>query len=295
MKTLIFSLIACIFFLTTAWSQSKNRDEESKLKSTECGGVERWTVKVLTDPDVGSINFNPVITTVNGMVSIVTPSPSTTMPRYAGIEDKTYKLVCKITIKKDEEDDDYHLVLSDGIHTFIGEIPNAVCATAATSSYVNQYISCRNFIDSHIPQGNVNNVNIPDVEVTGVAFIDPPHGQTGKAPNNIEFHPVLDIHFYSATGISDESVEKLLAVSTFPNPAHNTVNFSMHSSYESLQNCSLQLFDSQAQCIKVFELPVSGHQSILKTLDVSGISAGIYIYTVSSKGKHIYDGKLIIN
>ena len=294
MKRLIFSFIACILLVSNTWAQSEQWDEEQGLKSTECGGVERWAVKVLTDPDVGTINFNPITTTVNNMVNIVTPPPSTSMPRYAGIEDKTYKLVCKITIKKDEDDDDYHLVLSDGTHTFIGEIPNAVCATAASSAYVNQYISCRNFIDSHIPHGNVNNVNIPDVEVTGVAFVDPAHGQTGKAPNNIEFHPILDIHFYSATGVADESTDKLFKVSTYPNPAHNAVTVSIQSGNESLRNCSLQLFNCQAQLIKVFDLPFSDSKTISKTLDLRGIVPGTYIYTISNNDQHMYDGKLVI-
>jgi hypothetical protein len=30
--------------------------------------------------------------------------------------------------------------------------------------------------------------------VTGVAFFDFPHGQTGVAPNAIELHPILDFH-----------------------------------------------------------------------------------------------------
>ncbi|HET9096986.1 MAG TPA: hypothetical protein VFN37_10015, partial [Candidatus Baltobacteraceae bacterium] len=35
------------------------------------------------------------------------------------------------------------------------------------------------------------------VDVTGVAFFDALHGQTGVAPNGIEIHPVLSIDFVS--------------------------------------------------------------------------------------------------
>jgi len=33
------------------------------------------------------------------------------------------------------------------------------------------------------------------VEITGIGFFDPAHKQTGRAPNNIEIHPILSIQF----------------------------------------------------------------------------------------------------
>jgi len=33
------------------------------------------------------------------------------------------------------------------------------------------------------------------VEITGIGFFDRPHKQTGRAPNNIEIHPILSIRF----------------------------------------------------------------------------------------------------
>ena len=294
MKKLVYTCITLALMITHAWAQPADEEDGTPGKNVNCGGVERWSVKVLTDPDVNTIDFNPIATTVNGMVNIVTPPPSTSMPRYAGIEDKTYQLVCQITIKKNEDDDDYHLVFSDGTNTFIGEIPNPVCTTAASSAYVDQYIAARNFIDSHIAHGNVNNVNIPDVEVTGVAFIDPAHGQTGKAPNNIEFHPILDIHFYSAAGLADERAGKLFSVSLFPNPAHTKVTVNVVSKTEALQNCSLQLFDAKADCIGTFDLPLSDARTISQSLDISSLPPGTYIYKIISKGSPVYDGKLLI-
>ena len=33
------------------------------------------------------------------------------------------------------------------------------------------------------------------VEITGIGFFDRPHEQVGRAPNNIEIHPILSIRF----------------------------------------------------------------------------------------------------
>src|ERR1700758_4970373 len=205
---LVFNLSLLLLLLSTSLasaqnnSREKEEDEEGEVEQTMCGGTERWSVKVLVDPAVNTINFTPISTNVASLVNIVTPTPSTTMPRYAGVEDKTYKVVCHITIKKVETDNDYHLVLSDGTNTLIGEIPDPTCSAASSSAYVNDYIAARNFIDSHIASGNVSSVNIGNVEVYGVAFVDPPHGQTGAAPNNLEIHPILGIQFAGTTGVN---------------------------------------------------------------------------------------------
>lgn len=291
-QKLILTLVAFIILITNSFAQVKSGEEE---ETTTCGGVERWDVKVLTDSKVSTIDFNPITTTVSGLVSIVTPKPSTTMPRYAGVEDKTFRVICKVTIKKNEADGDYHLVFSDGINTFIGEIPNPVCAAASSSAYVNQYITARNFIDTYIPKASNSNVNIPDVEVTGVAFIDPPHGQTGKAPNNIELHPILKINFSSLTSLVDLYEEKALSVNIGPNPAQNKIWVQVNSKLVLNGNCSLQLFDMHGNCEKVFDLPVSGNKNISETLDLINMAKGIHIYRIMNNGRGIYDGKLVIN
>ena len=175
-----------------------NNDEDSTEieKTTGCGGVERWAVKVFTDPLTNTINWTPKPTSVAHLVAISTPTPNANMPRYQAVEDSTYIVKCMITIKKDEADSDFHLVLSDGIHTLIGEVPCPNCTSVAASPKIAQFIMARNWVVQNIGYGN-KNVNIPPVTVTGVAFIDPPHGQTGAAPNNLELHSIIDIHYTS--------------------------------------------------------------------------------------------------
>lgn len=43
--------------------------------------------------------------------------------------------------------------------------------------------------------GGWNDADGIPVRITGVAFFDRPHGQTGRALNGIELHPLLDIEF----------------------------------------------------------------------------------------------------
>ena len=214
------------------------------------------------------------------------------MPRYAGVEDKTYQVICNITIKKVETDNDYHLVLSDGTHTLIGEIPDPTCSAAASSAYVNQYVAARNFVDTYIGSGTVSSVHIAQVQVYGVAFVDPPHGQTGAAPNNLELHPILSINFLGTTGISSVP-EKKMDVSIFPNPFKESIQVQVKSKNPVLKECTLQLYDIMANKVAEFDLPVKEQKEISETLSTKNVAPGTYIYRIMSEGKLMYDGKLI--
>lgn len=290
--SLFFLLLSLSVNVVSAQSNARDKGEdEGEVEQTMCGGTERWAQKVLVDADVSTINFTPISTTVNNLINIVTPTPSTSMPRYAGVEDKTYNVTCKITIKKAESDNDYHLVLSDGTHTLIGEIPDPACAAAASSAYVSQYVAARNFIDTYIGTGSYSYVNIAPVEVYGVAFVDPPHGQTGAAPNNLELHPILSIKF-STAGINTIQ-EKQLEVSVYPNPFKDHIQVSVVSKSANFKKCSLQLYDMMANKVAEFDLSVKGHKEISELINTTSVAPGTYIYRIVNDGKPMYDGKLI--
>src|ERR1035437_2523480 len=123
-----------------------DEDETDELSTTGCGGVERWDEKVLTDALANTVVFVPHHSTIAHLVAITTPTPGTSMPRYQPVEDSTYTITCNITIKKAELDSDFHLVLSNGTQTMIGEIPCTNCASVAASPYANLFQTCRNFI-----------------------------------------------------------------------------------------------------------------------------------------------------
>jgi hypothetical protein len=204
-------------------SEPKSDNEEENY-DVACGGVERWAVKVFTDPLAGNINWTPKPTSIAHLVAISTPTPSASMPRYQPVEDSTYVVNCRITIKKDEADDDFHLVLSDGINTLIGEVPDPTCSSVSSSPKAAQFIAARNWVMQYIGSGNVNNVNLPPVTVTGVAFIDPPHGQTGEAPNHLELHSIFDIHFTPVGSAPSATTQAATSVATTSATLNGIVN-----------------------------------------------------------------------
>jgi hypothetical protein len=273
--------------------EGEDEDGERADRSMNCGGVERWAQKTLTDAAENTINFTPVLKTTTQLAALVTPTPSTSMLRTGPVETTTYVTHCNITIKKAETDADYHLVLDDGSgHTIIGEIPDPTCSAAAGSPYVNQFLAARNFIDAHIASGNVSSVNIAPVVVTGVGFVDPPHGQTGAAPNNLELHPIIDIHFEGAAGIQDMS--KTLVVSVGPNPMSASTRFQVTSTLNNLGTCSLILYDMLGEEVKNVPVAVTGTNTLDYTLVKDDLKAGIYIYRLKNNGAPLYEGKLMV-
>jgi hypothetical protein len=88
--------------------------------------------------------------------------------------------VASVTVIRHEADDDYHVVLSDGGRTMIAESPAASCDSRAIPVRRAQIAAARSALRP-----------CARARVTGVAFFDVPHGQTGVAPNAIELHPIL--------------------------------------------------------------------------------------------------------
>ncbi len=140
--------------------------------STKCG-TERWAVKTLQDkPKLHAV------TTATIAQLISKPKPSPLPGIRAPFEYNVFKVTAKVTQIIGEDDGDLHLVLSDGTHT-IAEAPNADCNTAARPYRRKQMQVARDA------------VKICNAQVTGVAFFDFFHHQTGVAPNEIELHPLL--------------------------------------------------------------------------------------------------------
>ena len=85
-----------------------------------------------------------------------------------------------MTLHRLEDDLDYHLVLRSGSRTMIAETPSLLCTKGATAYRRRQMVGSR----------RVARI-CSRARVTGVAFFDFLHGQTGVARNGIELHPVL--------------------------------------------------------------------------------------------------------
>jgi hypothetical protein len=149
----------------------------SASRGAACG-VERWTVKTLQDrPRL----LPPKTTTVHFLVSRPAPHPipDTRLP----FERHIYTVVAQVTLVRGEEDGDLHVVLKDGADHMIAESPTFTCAPKATKLRRDQMASARAKVRL-----------CSRAKVTGVAFFDFKHGQTGVAPNAIELHPILAFH-----------------------------------------------------------------------------------------------------
>jgi hypothetical protein len=86
-----------------------------------------------------------------------------------------------------EDDRDFHVVLEDGPAHMVAESPSApFCTVNATAYRKRQMAAARDKVRlcSH-------------ARIVGVALGDRPHNVTGRAPNSIELHPILDFACYS--------------------------------------------------------------------------------------------------
>jgi hypothetical protein len=138
-------------------------------------GVERWTVKTLQDrPSL----LPQSDATIESLVTRRPPSglSGSRLP----FERHVFRVTAAVTLVLSEDDGDLHLVLSDGGQTMIAESPSASCGSGATLQHRRQMAQARTQVGV-----------CARARVTGVAFFDFNHGQTGVAPNAIELHPIV--------------------------------------------------------------------------------------------------------
>ncbi|MCA1829124.1 MAG: hypothetical protein LC689_19545 [Myxococcales bacterium] len=158
-------------------------------------GIERWLIKTASDANAASISTRPAA----GTIALLTSYPAQNgndFDRIQPTELTVYQLSDVSLLQyRLETDGDYHLVLSDGTRTMIVEIPDPGCV-ASTSPLSGAIANARAQFDAkHGPVQPTPTTTGETVTVTGVAFFDDFHSQTGVAQNAIELHPVLSICF----------------------------------------------------------------------------------------------------
>jgi len=183
-----------------AYDQLHNSDEMKKsalFASTALTlgcGIDRWSVKTLTDTDASRVNLSPVDSSVHDLVGL--PAPASPTARVAPAEFTTYRITADLIYAKLETDSDIHMVLRDpnSKETMIIEAPCPACAQG--SAVTAQIAQVRQIVEAQFAQavaGTPQDLGTSPlhVTVTGVGFFDHPHGQTGCATNAIELHPLL--------------------------------------------------------------------------------------------------------
>jgi hypothetical protein len=147
-------------------------------------GFERWSVKTLKDrPRLRAARAS----TVAYLTKL--PPPVYLPARRLVRERQIFSVIASVTLKRSEDDLDYHLVLRSGSRTMIAETPSPLCTKGATATRRKQMTAAR----------KVARV-CARARVVGVAFFDYNHGQTGVARNAIELHPVLGFACLSKVG-----------------------------------------------------------------------------------------------
>jgi len=212
-------------------------------------GTERWPVKTLSDADAGLVNFTRVPATVSSLVSLPKPSSLPSSSRIVPTELTVYTVTARLVEFKQEDDRDIHLVIADptdASQTMIVEFPDAQnCSGAVGSAHGQEMRDARAaFVAAFGQPPSSSFRQLSGVAtVTGVAFFDFLHGQTGVAPNGIELHPVLG---FTATGSSGPPPAPAVPVST--PVAANGVDYPCEAG-----DCNCADFPSHAEAQRVFE------------------------------------------
>lgn len=187
----------------------------------QCGGTERWPVKVGTDPGASNVDLtNRIPISLADLIALPEQHPpahdnSTRL----GSETHVYVITARLVkFKFETNDNDYHMVIADDTlnftrggpappsgHSFVAEIPDPNCVvgaqglSSAQSPFIDGIRNARSKLEAQFPNidtsGKFNDSGGIPVLIVGVGFFDFKHGQVGRAPNNIEIHPVIDIVF----------------------------------------------------------------------------------------------------
>ncbi|SRR5581483_6469607 len=182
-----------ISFALFAIGCSSSNNQPNSPSEPECG-IERWHVKILTDPETKNIDWSAMSTTIAEQNTFPKISVSEDTGRMA-FEEQAVTLTCTIAAFKKEDDHDIHLVLIDSsADSMIAEIPSTSCAEVAASAYASQFDAASQWVSQHLgtPGTDFRHTNAR-ATITGVLFQDFDHGQTGHAKNYREIHPVTKI------------------------------------------------------------------------------------------------------
>ena len=193
------AIATALLALLTATFASVNLTSADKDNLKNCNGVERWDVKTLQDTAALGVDYDHIISeNVKNLSEIdpgFNPNKNAELFRH-DVEKKVYVIKnCKIDLVKNEShaDGDYHLVIKQGNVTMIGEIPDYHCKNNQKSPALEVFKKVR---DDFSPLLVGKRFRQHTFDITGVAFFDPPHNQTGRSKNGIELHPILEIKIH---------------------------------------------------------------------------------------------------
>ncbi len=154
-----------------------------------CNGDTRREVKLMIDTRSNLVDTIPEAITIEDLGALDVPDDVKSETDRLDLELKTYTVRGYVEEVDRKHDGDYHILLKSGEKYLICEVPNPDCDYAESAVMREKYRTVVSFIESNELEGQY-------VYMTGVAFVDIDHHYARKqADNNLELHPVFDIHF----------------------------------------------------------------------------------------------------
>lgn len=164
--------------------------KKGKKNPAACNGNTRREVKICTDSQASEINLTPILIGVEEIGRISAPKVSKDDGRL-NIEKQVYTITAKVHKLSKHRDGDWKIKLIENNKYINCESPNMGCEYIKTSLFYSELNTARAWIEK-----NKDNIEGKTVTITGVAFIDIDHKYPRDAADNeIELHPILDIHF----------------------------------------------------------------------------------------------------
>jgi len=160
-------------------------------------GVERWNVKTFSDADAGSVDLRRVaVTTIKALNERASHCDGGPDRRSYPEEFEVYEVTGRVTFVRLEDDRDYHIAianLQDSSFTIVTEVADIACQGAISSAHRTTLETARNAFVTILGGQSPSSLVRAPVRLKGVGFFDFNHGQTGRARNCMELHPVVGI------------------------------------------------------------------------------------------------------
>ena len=166
--------------------------KKGKNNPRSCNGSStRRDIKILTDEEASQIDFQPIDISVEDIGNLDVPEAKKKTVRQ-DVEKSVYSITATVHKVSKHRDGDWKIKLTDGNDKYINcESPNMGCEYIKESSFFSEMQSARSWIET-----NIDSLLGKTVTITGVAFIDIDHRYPrNAAENELELHPILDIHF----------------------------------------------------------------------------------------------------
>jgi hypothetical protein len=153
-------------------------------------GVERWSVKTLSDTDAIRLDFAPVATTIAALNALPARCSNLPAARSGAEEFHVYEVTARVSLVRHEDDRDYHVVLVDDAGaSIVVEVVDPACSGASFSPFAGTLVNARASFEALGGQSLAGQ----RVRLRGVGFFDFDHGQTGRSRSCLELHPVLGV------------------------------------------------------------------------------------------------------